>query len=40
MSLKKMDNDILDYVVLNDFRYTYFYNEIVKCVFGKLSTSK
>ena len=31
MSLKKMDNNILDYVVSNDFRYTYFYNEI----FGK-----
>ena len=25
MSLKKMDNDILDYVVSNDFIYTYFY---------------
>ena len=32
MSLKKMDNNILDYVVSNDFIYTYFYNEkIVKC---------
>ena len=30
MSLKKMDNNILDYVVSNDFRYTYFYNEIAK----------
>ena len=28
MSLKKMDNDILDYVVSNDFIYTYFYNEM------------
>ena len=59
MSLKKMDNNILDYVVSNDFIYTYFYikncnwtkisssykpldstSKIVKCVFGKLSTSK
>ena len=28
MSLKKMDNDVLDYVVSNDFIYTYFYNEM------------